>query len=78
MQMLKVNGIKIGSFRSLKEAKRIAQMYKGKGKITVCELKQTAIPHAAMLAYNSPKSLKREIYREIYSETNHGYHMTWR
>lgn len=74
MYKIMVNGIEKYSCRSFKEAERAAE--KLKGKIYRVRYKRTRLPKAASLAYNSPASLKREMYREIYSENNHGYHFT--
>ena len=72
--VLKVDGMKIGSYRSFNAAKRIAR--KRKGKVVMCRYKDASMPKATLLSYNDPQYVKKEIFREIYSENNHGYHFT--
>lgn len=72
MYMIRVNGMKIGSCHTFKEAIALAKYYKGK----IYRLKEGKLPKATMLSYNDSASAKREMYREIYSENNHGYHFT--
>lgn len=72
MYIVKVDGMKVKSCRSFNEAKEFAKRYKGK----VYTYNKAKLPAATMLGYNDPGFIKREIYREIYSENNHGYHYT--
>ena len=74
MYVIKVNGMKVKSCRSFNEAKEYALKHKGK----VFSLHRAKLPKATTLAYNDKDSVKREIYGEIYSENNHGYHTTQR
>ena len=70
--VLKVNGMKIGSYRSFDMVKKIAK--RRKGKVTLSMYKDTRLPKATTLSYTDSESAKREIFQEIYSENNHGYH----
>lgn len=72
MYVIKVNGMKVKGCRTFKEAKMWAKVYGGK----IYALKKASLPKATMLSFNDPKYAKREMYREIYSENNHGYHFT--
>lgn len=74
MYVLRVNGMKIGLYRSFNMAKKIAE--RRKGKAVICRYNDTRMPKATMLSYNDMQYAKREIFREIYSENNHGYHFT--
>lgn len=70
MYMIRVNGMKVRSCRTLKEAKSLAKYYNGK----IYRLVKGKLPKATMLRYNDSAYAKKEMYREIYSENNHGYH----
>lgn len=72
MYVVVVNGMVETECRSFKLAEKIAE--KRKGKVFRRKWKSQKMPKSSMLSYNDPKSLKREIFREIYSENNHGYH----
>lgn len=72
MYMIRANGEKVKSCKSLREAKKIAKYYKGK--ITITCYNYVPLPKATMLSYKDRESVKSEIFREIYSENNHGYH----
>ena len=69
--VIKVDGMKVKSCAHCHNAKKIAKKRKGK----VYGYVKAKMPKASMLSYNSPESLKREIYREVYSENNHGYYI---
>lgn len=73
MYKIMVNGMEKYSCRSFHEAEKASK--KHKGKIIKVRYRQTKMPKAAVLSYGSPASIKREMYREIYSENNHGYHI---
>ncbi len=70
MYIVKVDGMVVKLCHSFAEAKR----YKGK----IYKLAETKLPKVAMVSFNSSKAAKREIYKEIYSEKNHGYHFIQR
>lgn len=72
MYMIRANGEKVKSCKSLREAKKIVKYYKGK--ITITCYNYVPLPKATMLSYKDRESVKSEIFREIYSENNHGYH----
>ena len=68
--VIKVNGMKVRSCRSFEEAKAFAKLHNGK----VYTYTKAKLPQAAMLRFNDPTYIKREMYHEIYSEENRGYH----
>ena len=74
MFIIKVDGMKVRGCRTFKEAKRLARVYGGK----IYGYKNAKLPSAVKLSYGDPKYVKKEMYREIYSETNHGYHFVGR
>ncbi len=72
MYIIKIDGMKAKSCRSFNEAKAFALAHKGK----VYKSHEAKLPSAAMLRFNDSECIKREVFREIYSENNHGYHYT--
>ncbi|SCW64112.1 hypothetical protein SAMN05660484_02222 [Eubacterium ruminantium] len=74
MYIIKVNGMKVKSCRSFNEARAWALKHNGK----VFSYSKVKLPKSTMLSYNDKDFIKREMYKEIYSENNHGYHITQR
>ena len=74
MFMVEVNGMREKIFASFREAKKYALRRKGK----VYQYVKAKLPKSAMIYYNDCAAKKREVYREIYSENNHGYHVIGR
>lgn len=72
MYMIKVNGMTEKLCRSFAEAKKYAKKRNGK----VYVLRNEKLPKASKLSYGDSERVKREMYSEIYSENNHGYHFT--
>lgn len=72
MPTIKVNGTVIKLCRSFNEAKRMAAIFGG----TISGYTKGTMPKSAMLRYGDSQVTKREMYREIYGEYNHGYHFT--
>lgn len=70
--VVKRDGMTVKSCRSFDEAKEFVKKHGG----NVFRLKKAKLPKATMLSYHDCKAAKREMYREIYSETNHGFHAT--
>lgn len=71
MYVVKVNGMKVKSYRFLDEAKAFARKHNGK----VYGHKTEKLPRTVMVYYNDSAVAKREAYREVCSENNHGYHI---
>lgn len=74
MYVVVVNGVSERECRSFNEAKKIAE--KRKGKVFKRRYMTQPLPKAATLHYGDSPSVKREMYREIYGENNHGFHAT--
>jgi hypothetical protein len=72
MYIVKANGMTVKLCRSLTEAKRMARYYSG----SIFRYSKGKLPQTAMVRYSDSQRVKQEIYREIYSENNHGYHFT--
>lgn len=70
--VIKVNGETVRGCRTFKEAKLMAKIYGGK----IYGTHKVKLPKAVKLSYGDSKYHKSEMYREIYSENNHGYHFT--
>ena len=67
-----VNGIQEIECRSFHMAERIAT--KRKGVLVKSKYKTVQMPKSIMISHKDSASVKREIFREIYSENNKGYH----
>lgn len=72
MFMVRVNGEKFQGCRTIAEAKAVAEKYGGK----VYGYHKAKLPKAASLRFNDSKYAKKEMFREVYGEINHGYHVT--
>ena len=68
--VIKVGKEAVATAVSFNDAKVKAQIYGGK----IYGYHKVKMPKACTLRFSDNKYAKREMYREIYSENNHGYH----
>lgn len=68
------NNTALAKCHSANEAKRIAKLKNGK--VVRSKYSVQPLPKANALRYGDSPSAKREMYREIYGEVNHGFHAT--
>lgn len=72
MYVVKVDGMTVKLCRSFNEAKTVA--LNNSGKVYKCHYKNVKVKAAILHQSDSPYT-KREMYREVYGEHNHGYHI---